>query len=167
MYGDNKVQKSDLRIEVLGNIDELNSLIGVLVSMLPAEMENLAGLLIDRQNELFRIGAVIAAAQSKLPPKSTKTITVKELDKLEDLIDLWQEELPELKNFILPGGKPVSAYAHLARAVCRRAERSLVRLQEKYSVEPILLAYFNRLGDWLFVMARKLNQSQEILWTGK
>jgi cob(I)alamin adenosyltransferase len=165
LFGGNRVSKSDPVIEVLGNIDELNSILGILVSMLPEDLVKLADILKDRQKELFSAGAILAATQSTIAPKKVDGISARVLTELELQIDDWQEELPELQHFILPGGKPCSAYAHLARAVCRRSERSLVRLQKKLPVDPLLLAYFNRLADWLFVLARKLNSGNEVLWT--
>lgn len=165
LYGGKRVPKNNPVIVLLGNIDELNSVFGILVSSLPQELENLSEILKLRQKELFTAGSMVASLQSSIKSNHFKKISLRELTELEEQIDTWQDELPELKNFILPGGKLYGAYAHLARAVCRRVERSLVRLQDKQAIDPLLLAYFNRLADWLFVLARKINNGNDVIWT--
>ena len=156
LLGGIRVNKSHLAIEVCGSLDEANSLIGVGVSFgLP---EVIALQLTQIQNDLFDLGSRVAACLSDASRPAQ--FPVANIEKLESWIDQAQSSVPPLTAFILPGGSPGGAHLHLARSVCRRAERRLVSLVEagvkqELSVE---LIYLNRLGDLLFVLARSANQ---------
>ena len=168
LYGGKRLSKGDLRIESYGTVDELNSQLGMVLALMrnhPA-MEDAGEQLVSIQSRLFDLGTHLAAEPGK------KNLILPELNEshielLEKQIDTWNETLPELKNFILPGGNPAAAQAHVARTVCRRAERSVVRLAESEDIKPELIRYLNRLSDYLFVLARFLNHTSgnaEIVW---
>lgn len=164
LYGGKRLSKGDLKIEAYGTIDELNSFIGLTAAYL--EEKEYHDLLIDIQSRLFDIGTHLAAETGKknliLPEIPEAKITL-----LENYIDKMNEHLPELKFFILPGGSQAAATAHIARTVCRRAERCVVRLADQDEVPPIIIQYLNRLSDFLFVLARKFAKDaneQEIIW---
>ena len=165
LIGGTKVPKSDLRIECYGTVDELNSWIGLVASMLPARCRR--KIVLNRvQERLFVIGSLLAndPGVSRMPlPKLQGEDAVL----LEKEIDRMTAKLPELKSFILPGGTQVSSWCHIARCVCRRAERGVVALSRKDAVDALVIVYLNRLSDYLFVLARALNQSKgvrDILW---
>lgn len=153
-----RVEKSSQRIQTLGDIDELNCIIGVLLAnKLPRDI---AALLIDIQHALFDTGGELS-----LPGQSI--LDAEYSHGLEQVIDKLNAELPSLREFILPGGSQNAALCHQARAVCRRAERGLVALQGVEEVNPCTLVFINRLSDLLFVLARTLNRragTSEILW---
>jgi len=164
LYGGKRLSKGDLEIEAYGTVDELNSYIGLVNTYL--EEKEYHDLLTDIQSRLFDVGTHLAAETGKknlvLPEIPEAKITL-----LEQYIDKMNERLPELKFFILPGGNRAAAVAHIARTVCRRAERCIVRLSEQDEVEPILIQYLNRLSDFLFVLARKFAHDAnepEIIW---
>ena len=150
-----RLGKESTRIETIGNIDELNAVLGVVIASAP----ELKQVLQPVQSELFELGAELAAP-------GTENISLKEVHKLESSIDAMERRLPPLKTFILPGGSLPAAHAHQARAICRRAERSLVRLSLGETVNSTSVVYLNRLSDLLFVAARSLAQSEgeEIPW---
>lgn len=148
-----RLKKNTVAICLLGEIDELNSILGIVLSELGHEV--LIEELLIVQQHLFAIGAEVAEHPDHEIDLST-------IERLEIWIDRWQEELPALKSFILPGGGRAGAYFHLARAVCRRAERTAVDLLEKnVCYRLILIQYLNRLSDYLFVVARYVNQMEE------
>lgn len=164
LYGGKRLSKGDLKIEAYGTVDELNSFIGLTATFL--EEKEYHDLLIDIQSRLFDIGTHLAAETGKknliLPEVPEAKIAL-----LEQYIDKMNEQLPELKYFILPGGNQAAATAHIARTVCRRAERCVVRLAEHDEVQPVLIQYLNRLSDFLFVLARKFANDAnepEIIW---
>lgn len=140
-----RVSKDDLILDCYGNIDELNCHIGVLVTQVK---EALHSTLHAKQRHLFQIGFAISA---------TTTLTDSDVTALEQEIDTLSATLAPQTRFILPGGSPAAATAHLCRAVCRRAERSLVGLSHEYPVPETVLAYINRLSDYFFTLARHLN----------
>jgi cob(I)alamin adenosyltransferase len=164
LLGGSRVAKYHLRIEAYGTVDELNSSIGMLRSM---EMrDDLVKILIEIQNKLFTIGAQLASepgdAKIKLPKLSGEDTVY-----LEKRIDEMDEELPEMRNFVLPGGHPTVAQAHVARCICRRAERIVLHLKDESDVPPEIPIYLNRLSDFLFVLSRKVSQdvnAEEIPW---
>lgn len=163
LYGGKRILKSDLRLEAYGSIDELNSALGVCVALKPSAV--LGAALVAIQNKLFFVGSELASGD-KLPT-GLKVISEADVIELEQAMDKWQEKLPELKNFILPGGTPAGAQLHLARTVARRAERAVVRLNAESPMRPILLQFLNRLSDYLFVMARQVNYEagkEETIW---
>ena len=156
LFGGPRLGKDAARIETYGTVDELNAVLG-LVRAEPLASE-LLELLARVQAELFEVGAELASVDPLA--KRTRTIGPQHVQALEAEIDRWVESLPPLRSFILPAGVRAAALLQLARAVCRRAERRLVRLVRS-SQEPIslvLLSYLNRLGDLLFVLARVANQ---------
>ena len=167
LFGGTRLPKNHIRIESYGSVDELNSFVGLVRdhvqdTVVEAELKNI-------QETLFTIGARLAADPSKenlwLP--EIKPIEVK---LLEMGIDRMEESLEPLKNFILPGGHPVVSYCHVARCVCRRAERNIVALSEINEVIPILFQYLNRLSDYFFVLSRFLGKSlgaEEVIWESK
>lgn len=153
-----RVDKDVPVVEAMGAVDELNSLIGVLLSEdLP---QSVTSLLTDIQHELFDLG-------SELSTPGHRAIGAKQVARLEKELDTLNAELAPLKEFILPGGGRAAALCHLARAVCRRAERRLVRLRRETDVADESIMYINRLSDLLFVLARSLNRVQghdDVLW---
>lgn len=164
LYGGKRLSKGDLKIEAYGTIDELNSHLGLVTTFF--EEKEYSDLFNQIQSRLFDIGTHLAAETGKknliLPEIPEASITL-----LEQYIDKMNEKLPELKFFILPGGNRAAAVTHIARTVCRRAERTVVRLAEQEEILPILIQYLNRLSDFLFVLARKFSNDSnepEIVW---
>lgn len=153
-----RVAKTAPRIRAIGDVDELNSLLGVLVAQEPAD--EVARLLVAIQHDLFDLGGEMSIPGTQLlAPEAT--------DRLEAAIDRYNETLPPLKEFILPGGSRAAAFCHLARAVCRRAERSMVEVADAEAVSEAALRFVNRLSDLLFVLARVLARRDggaEVLW---
>jgi len=148
-----RLSKDDARITVIGDLDELNCALGAIRSQQnePFSETRLAHL----QNILFELGAELALAQGKQAPADYTRY-------LEDSIDILTAELPPLKQFILPGGCLAAATCHQARAICRRAERHLVRLQQSTPINQNISIFINRLSDFLFVLSRYINQSQQV-----
>lgn len=166
LIGGTKVSKSHLRIEAYGTVDELNSYIGLCKDLLSGVME--AGILQEVQDRLFTVGSSLACDPEKEPKMKIPDLKEEDISLLEKEIDQMNEILPPMKFFILPGGHPAVSHLHIARCVCRRAERACVRLQaEGEEVEAIVIKYINRLSDYLFVLARfaahRLNVP-EIAW---
>ena len=152
-----RVSKDDCLIHAQGDIDELNSFIGLLASKVDDDALN--QLILKIQHDLFNIGAEISLSQP--------LITGKDVEYLEQQLDLYNADLPTLKEFILPGGGEAASICHVARAVCRRAERNLVTLHKEKEIGADMLAYINRLSDLLFVLARVLTRNageKEVLW---
>jgi len=165
LIGGDRVPKSDARIECYGTVDELNAALGLAIVASPTELRDP---LLTIQNELFVIGSHLAApddvSRANLPDLDEQIVT-----RLEMQIDEAQGDLPPLRQFILPGGCECAARLHLARTICRRAERLLVNFAQDRPVSPIILTYLNRLSDWIFVMARlanKLTGVEDIPWGG-
>ncbi len=153
-----RINKDSLRVEAMGDLDELNSIIGIMLT--ESVPTNLASLLTHIQHDLFNVGGEICIPGYVILQQSRIT-------ELERSIDLLNEQLVPLKEFILPGGSKASAYCHLARTVCRRAERKLVELHRNEKVTDISLQYLNRLSDLLFVMCRSINKQagiSDVLW---
>jgi cob(I)alamin adenosyltransferase len=159
------VRKDDLRVAAYGDVDELNSALGVAREELPEG--DLRALLDQLQSELFTLGAQLATPDASAAPKEIPRVTDQQVKRLESEIDRLTDELPPMRNFILPGGSRAGAALHFCRTVCRRAERKMVELAESSPVPPEALAYVNRLSDLLFVMARAANLragGREIPW---
>ncbi|MGE9312714.1 cob(I)yrinic acid a,c-diamide adenosyltransferase [Niabella sp. CJ426] len=152
LIGGTKVSKADLRIESYGTVDELNSYVGLCKDLLQDE----AGIttLQEIQDRLFTIGAELACDPDKVTKVSIPDLHETDIEVLEKEIDRMELKLEPLKTFILPGGHPSISYIHIARTVCRRAERCCVRLANETTVAPIIIKYLNRLSDYLFVLAR-------------
>jgi cob(I)alamin adenosyltransferase len=158
-----RVAKTDPRIEAYGTVDELNSALGlVLAANPPAEFRPW---LEQVQNELFDLGADLSVPLDD--ERERLRVAPEQVDRLEKLCDLVNERLEPLRSFVLPGGGEVAARLHVARALCRRAERRVLTLAESARVNPIALAYLNRLSDFLFILARAANAEaarSEPLW---
>jgi len=167
LLGGTRVAKSHIRIESYGTVDELNSWLGLIRDQ---EIdESTKKILIQIQDRLFTIGSHLASDPNK---KGIKIPDIKEEDvtTLEKEIDKMNEVLPVMKSFVLPGGHYTVSYCHIARCVCRRAERCAVHLSSQENVESIIIKYLNRLSDYLFVLSRKLTQdlnAEEIPWQPK
>jgi cob(I)alamin adenosyltransferase len=166
LIGGTKVPKSDLRIEAYGTIDELNSFIGLVSDHSKDEPER--STLREIQDRLFTIGSSLACDPDKEPALKIPDLKEADVVLLEKEIDQMNESLPIMKAFILPGGHIAVSTTHVARCVCRRAERICVRMQqEKMEIEPLIIKYLNRLSDYLFVLARYTGHQlkvKEIQW---
>jgi cob(I)alamin adenosyltransferase len=165
LFDNTRVPKSDARVDAYGEMDELNACLGAaraagLDSDIAAAVEQI-------QKDLFAVGARLADPSARIAGRVTKAaVTQADIERLEQLIDRLEAELPALRRFILPGGSPAGAALHLARTVCRRAERRVVALGAGQD-EPVLVVYLNRLSDLLFVMARAVNyrsNAPEVEW---
>ncbi|GAB4041030.1 cob(I)yrinic acid a,c-diamide adenosyltransferase [Spirosoma gilvum] len=165
LIGGRRVSKADLRIDAYGTIDELNAWIG-LVRDQPVN-ENRKGLLKEIQDRLFTVGAELATDPEKATKRAIPVIVPEDILALEQAMDGMDAELPELRAFILPGGHQAVSFCHLARTVCRRAERLVIALHEQSPVDEQVLQYINRLSDYLFVLGRKMAQelnAEEVAW---
>ncbi len=164
LFGGKRVSKSDLRIESYGTVDELNSYIGLIRDHL--DDRHLRDLLKEIQDRLFTAGAMLAADPAK-PALKKPDLFEKDVVLLEREIDRMNESLEPLRYFILPGGHPVVSFCHVARCVCRRAERLVVALNKKERIFLLVIKYLNRLSDYLFVLARfigKQKGAEEVSW---
>lgn len=154
LVGGTRVKKFDARLEAYGTIDELNAAVGVIRSCdIP---DTISSVLIEIQNRLFNIGSRLAS--DKKGDKITEKLSITEahIAFLEKAIDEIEKDLPKLRQFILPGGDLASAYCHVARTVCRRAERRILAFADSGTIQPEIVKYINRLSDFLFVLARKM-----------
>jgi len=167
LLGKNKVNKSDLRVDAYGDVDELNSMIGVAIchfnktELDNSNKHNSLEELIKIQNWLFNLGSQLATLDKKYL-ENMNLIEVSNTLWLEKKIDEMEKVLPTLKNFILPGGSPLAAHIHLARTICRRAERKVVKLNLAEKIDPLIITFLNRLSDYLFVKARYFNKMESI-----
>jgi cob(I)alamin adenosyltransferase len=160
-----RVPKDAARVEAYGLVDELNAVLGLVAAYCPECPE--CALLRDVQNDLFDVGADLC-----VPPRPDEEagkvlrVAATQTERLEKAIDRLNERLEPLKSFVLPGGTPAAAWLHLARTVCRRAERAVVTLMRTETVNPQVLVYLNRLSDFLFVLARVANDGgkADVLW---
>lgn len=165
LVGGNRVKKSSLRLDAYGTVDELNAHMGMLVAKL--SQKEIKSLLLEIQNKLFVIGSKLASDEKGRQITSSLDCSGKDIEKLEKAIDNFEEELQPLQQFLLPGGSEQVSQCHIARTVCRRAERLTVQLAEETEVESIIIQYLNRLSDFLFVLSRKVAKDQgvsEIPW---
>jgi cob(I)alamin adenosyltransferase len=151
-----RVAKDSLRIAAIGDVDELNSMIGILQT--EALEANIHAVLEGIQHDLFDMGGELCMPNIK-ETESFAMIKAERVTALEAQLDVWNDTLPPLKEFILPGGSHAAAYCHLARTVCRRAERSMTTLNSQEKITGISLQYINRLSDLLFVLCRILNKN--------
>ena len=154
LVGGSRVKKYDLRLEAYGTVDELNTWIGILRSYKLSKNETEP--LIQIQNMLFNIGSRLASDEKGNAYTADLAITDENIKELELAIDDLEKDLPELTHFILPGGNMAVAQCHVARTVCRRAERRIIEFSEQNEVQTEIIKYINRLSDFLFVFARKL-----------
>jgi cob(I)alamin adenosyltransferase len=156
LFGGERVPKDHLRVDAYGQLDELSAALGLLIVALPAD--ELRDQLQQVQNELFDLGAELATPpESRLEYKLPPGVEEADWRRLERLLDVYDAQVPPLRAFVLPGGHETAARAHLARTVCRRAERAVVRLAHEDEVRADVITYLNRLSDFLFVVARVLN----------
>jgi cob(I)alamin adenosyltransferase len=165
LSGGQRVPKDSLRVAAYGTVDELNSQIGV--ALAAGLGDRLAEILPGIQNELFHLGSDLSFLEEDKAKYPLPQIESRHVERLERLIDEMTTVVGPLQNFILPGGSPGSAHLHVARTVCRRAERDVIALTRKESVGPFVVQYLNRLSDALFVMARYENHQRgmaEPLW---
>ncbi len=160
LFGGSRVPKYHPRIQAMGAVDETNAALGIACAVLSPNSEDLRSLLVRLQHELFILGADLAT-----PSDSRATvprIQDEHIKALEQAIDEWETELERLQHFILPGGTQVASMLHLARGVCRRAERSLAENLDTISSDTCVLQYLNRLSDLLFVLARRANHDSGV-----
>lgn len=163
LFGGQRITKGHHRIEAYGSIDELNASIGLIISALKLETPALhfRAKLERIQEELFVIGSHLSTPYHiEDIPETLPAFPIDGLEMLENDIDEMQQQLPELKHFILPSGTQAASHAHLARTICRRTEREVVRLSSEEVILPEILQYLNRLSDYLFVLSRAINHLQ-------
>ncbi len=162
LFGGPRVLKNDLRVTAYGEVDELNAALGVVMTLVTDNV--LSVRLRQIQSDLFVVGGELATAAGK---SALVAVTMAQAEQLEPWIDEASDAVPPLQNFILPGGTPLSAHLHLARTICRRAERAVVSLTQHEAVNPAVVVYLNRLSDLLFALARWANHRagvQDIEW---
>jgi cob(I)alamin adenosyltransferase len=167
LLGGTRVSKNHPRVEAYGTVDELNSHIGLLHGLI--QDQHTRDILLTIQGKLF-ITESILAAENKETFKKLSNLVSEDITLLENEIDLMNDSLPELKNFILPCGHYVVSLCHIARCICRRAERVSIGLLMKYPFDDIVIQYLNRLSDYLFILARfaaKENNATEYTWIAK
>lgn len=174
LFGGTRVPKHHIRIDSYGTVDELNSHLGLIRDQ---EINNhYKDVLIDIQDRLFTVGAILATDPEKATLKNGKQrlnipkISEEDIEQLEKEMDKMNESLPEMTHFVLPGGHQTVSFCHIARCVCRRAERLASALNDLEPFQPESLKYLNRLSDYLFVLARKLSydlQADEVKWIPK
>ncbi len=164
LLGGKRVKKNIHRLETYGTVDELNSFVGLLRDSV--KDANIYDQLIEVQNNLLVLGGVLAAGEdfdlNRIPNIQEHNIIW-----LEQRIDEFEDELPPIKAFVLPGGHPVVSYCHIARTICRRAERLAISITETEDIPLLSIQYLNRLSDYFFVLSRKLSKdfnAKEILW---
>jgi cob(I)alamin adenosyltransferase len=164
LFGGKRVSKADLRIDTYGTVDELNSYIGLVRDQ--EVNTNRKGILTEIQDRLFTIGSILATepgnTKVKVPALTENNVTF-----LENEIDAMEEKLPPMKSFVLPGGHPSVSFCHVARTVCRRAERLVIALNAQEKTDELIIKYLNRLSDYLFVLSRKMTaelKAEETPW---
>jgi cob(I)alamin adenosyltransferase len=171
LFGGTRVPKYHLRIEAYGTVDELNSYLGLIRDQ--KIDEHSIKTILKIQNELFTLGAMLATPPEKeILKNGTDRLNINKINEdsialLESEMDYMNETLPPMTNFVLPGGHTTVSFCHIARCICRRAERICTQLSDESAIDPQIIMYLNRLSDYLFVLARKLtidNQAQEIPW---
>jgi cob(I)alamin adenosyltransferase len=171
LFGGTRVPKDNIRIESYGTVDELNSYIGLIRDQ---DMnQHYKEILIEIQDRLFTVGAILATPQDKEVMKNGELrlknlgIIESDIELLEKEIDEMEDSLPQMTHFVLPGGHTTVSYCHVARCVCRRAERLAVHLSHEEPIDEMAVKYLNRLSDYLFVLARKLTsdlKADEVKW---
>ncbi|MGB0427847.1 MAG: cob(I)yrinic acid a,c-diamide adenosyltransferase [Flavobacteriales bacterium] len=167
LIGGKRVSKDDVRIEAYGTVDELNAYMGLLRDLSPDNQE--VELLSIIQDRLFTLGAHLASLDEK-GRRNVPPIHHTDVERLEQAIDHISENLEPLRHFVLPGGHPSVSHCHIARCVCRRAERATVRLANQEEVDKLLIMYLNRLSDYLFALSRlwtKTLNAKELKWIPK
>lgn len=166
LFGGKRVSKASGRVDTYGTVDELNTILGIAVAFLRPSEKLIKKELEHIQHDLFTIGATLASPGNKTNVSRSEKLE-KRTTEFEQLIDELTGKLPELRNFILPGGGKAGSHLHLARTVCRRTERRIIALSKKEEVDNGIIMYFNRLSDLLFTMARFVNHKEkkkETMW---
>ena len=167
------VSKSNVRIEASGTVDELNAVVGMLRDTIQAanvstvDCADIILMIAKIQNELFDVGGELSVPSEVLNTALQQVVQSTDIQRLEMEMDAFNERLPPLSNFVLPGGHIANSAAHLARTVCRRAERAVVRMSEEIAVRGEAKIYLNRLSDWFFVLSRELSRRhgvEEVIW---
>ncbi len=167
------VSKSNVRIEAYGTVDELNAVVGMLRDTIQAanvstvDCADIILMIAKIQNELFDVGGELSVPSEVLNTALQQVVQSADIQRLEMEMDAFNERLPPLSNFVLPGGHIANSAAHLARTVCRRAERAVVRMSEEIAVRGEAKIYLNRLSDWFFVLSRELSRRhgvEEVIW---
>jgi len=164
LLGGSMVNKNHIKLECYGTIDELNAFIGNIYDQEISAFHK--EILLKIQNQLFNLGSIISF-DGKKDKIQLPNVTTENIEMMEKAIDKIEESLPMLKNFILPSGHPTASICHIARTVCRRAERNLVALGQEQEIDNLHIQYLNRLSDYLFVLARailKENNAPEVEW---
>ncbi len=167
LIGGTRVSKNDIRLEAYGTIDELNSYIGLLRSYGTDELNNI---IIGIQNQLFNIGSYLATDDSVSDFRSNIKLEEVRIEELEKEIDKMEQGLSQLTGFVLPGGHESVSFCHIARTVCRRAERRVISMSEQFETDGWIVRYLNRLSDFLFVLSRYFSNNfgvKEIHWSAK
>ena len=162
-----RIKKHHVRTSAYGTVDELNSILGIIVNLLHQKKNNELKLLLNKiQNDLFDLGADLSTPHSDKENFKPLRIVEKQINNLEKLIDKFNKNLNPLNSFILPGGSEIAAWLHLARTVARRAERDISKLSEREKINKFSLIYLNRLSDLLFVISRFTNNNgkKDVLW---
>lgn len=164
LVGGKRVVKAHVRLDAYGTIDELNAFTGSLICEI--DDENDLKVLSYIQHKLFTVGSYLATETEAIPPKAASIITEKDIALLENEMDKIDNELPRLRQFVLPGGSESAARAHICRTVCRRAERCIYRVKEEYPVDENIMTFINRLSDYFFLLSRKEcnKKGEEIFW---
>lgn len=165
LVGGTRVPKTHMRLEAYGTVDELNSCLGLLMTYLPDGHDKT--FLQQVQDRLFAVGSHLATDREKMPLREASVVTPASVEAVEHEIDALDATLPPLSSFVLPGGSRGAAVCHICRTVCRRAERRILALAQQVEISSELLAYVNRLSDYLFVLSRKINRDEkkdEIFW---
>lgn len=165
LIGGKRVLKNSDKLNAYGTIDELNSFLGLLRAK--TTDENIKTEILDIQNTLFNVGAHLALNENVEKIPEFAQINDEKIKKIEDLIDFFQENLPKITNFIIYGENELSAICHVCRAICRRAERETITVNQQYNIDENVITYINRLSDFLFVLARiytKNEEKSDFLW---
>ncbi len=168
LIGGTRVAKNDVRLEAYGTVDELNSFVGLLRSYI--KEEDLKEIFIDIQNQLFKIGSYLAVDATVSKMRLEFKLDEVRIEMLEKEMDRLESSLPPLTGFILPGGHQATGLCHVARTVCRRAERRVIDIRDKYDIDSWIVRYLNRLSDFLFVLSRHLANyfdTDEIQWDSR
>lgn len=164
LFGGKRVSKADLRIDTYGTVDELNAFIGLVRDQ--EVNANRKDILVEIQDRLFTIGSILATEPGNTKVK-IPALTENDIVLLEKEMDVMEAELPPMKFFVLPGGHPSISFCHVARTVCRRAERLTIALHTQEAVDPLVIKYLNRLSDYLFMLSRKMTKelrAEETPW---
>ena len=159
LIGGKIVDKHNLSVDAYGTVDELNSFIGLLKDYV--EDKKINEVLHNIQLKLFSIGSILASAGDNNFSEKV-SLEKKDIEDIDSNIDNMNNQLPDLKNFIIPGGHKISSYCHVCRSICRRAERKISELNNNYQINPYILSYVNRLSDFFFVLSRHIKNSDNI-----